>query len=154
MNHIFKEEFKKLKPEDIKNIINACAGQDILEHDVAKVLSNNYDGKYFIKYMEDEKYGFWTIQFGWKKATNMPMQMGTGFFDYSIKITPFKVEFENLNIANPFCKYRCRKSVEEHIPVYINQKCPHYKQAIMEEAQNFVNFLEPSSNNNDDEITQ
>lgn len=152
MNIQFKEEFKKLNPEEIKDIINACAGHDILEHDVAKVLSSNYNGKYFIKYMEDENYGFWAVQWGWEKATNMPINMGTGFFEYSIKISPFKIEFENQNISNPFCKYRCRKNVEEHIPIYINKKCPHYKQAIMEQAQSFVDFL--GTPNNDDEITK
>ena len=152
MNIQFKEEFKKLNPKEIKDIINACAGQDILEQEVTQNLSNNYNGKYFIKYMEDENYGFWTVQWGWKKATNMPINMGTGFFEYSIKITPFRIEFENQNISNPFCKYRCRKSMEEHIPIYINKKCPHYKQAIMEQAQSFVDFL--GTPNNDDEMTK
>ena len=36
MNHKFKEEFKKLNPEQLKEIINACAGQDILQENVAK----------------------------------------------------------------------------------------------------------------------
>lgn len=154
MNVKFKDEFKKLNPEQLKEIINACAGQDILQENVAKVISKNYDGKYHIFYVDDYDYGFWTVQWGWKKATNMPINMGTGFFEYSIKITPFKIEFENTNISNPFCKYRCRKAVEEHIPLYINKKCPHYRQAVMEEAQNFVDFLGKPDTNCDDEMSK
>lgn len=150
MNILFKNEFAQLDPNDIKAILNACAGQDILEQDVTKVLSDNYNGKYYIKYMNDDNYGFWTVQWGWKKATNMPINMGTGFFEHGIKITPFKVEFENQDISNPFCKYRCRKSAEEYLFAYINKKCPHYKQAVLEETQKFIQNLDVP--NCDDEI--
>ena len=148
MNNLFKHEFENLNASEIKEIVNRCAGRDILEIDALKdVFQNNYASKYFIKYINDDKYGFWNIEWGWKRAEGMPMSTGTGFFQYRLKITPFKVEVENANGNgdNPFSKPISRKHLEEYLFVYINKKCPHYKQAIREETERFIKMIDFTS---------
>ena len=85
MNNQFKTEFKNLNATEIKDIINGCAGRDILTKKLNndKYLENASDS-YFIKYLDNENYGFWTIQWGWKQIYYDNMATGTGFFENSI----------------------------------------------------------------------
>ena len=102
MNIQFKEEFKKLNKDKLKFIINGCAGRDILETDITQTnQKSHYNYLYYMSYIDDEKYGYWTIQWGYKKLTTGVFTTG-GNFEFSIKITPFKVEFYNTNSFNPF----------------------------------------------------
>ena len=139
MNKLFRNEFSSLDANKIKEIVNRCAGQDILQNDIVQTIKNA-NNLYYIKYIENEDYGFWNIQWGWKN-NKFPMPMG-GFFEYGIKITPFKLEFENTSSQNPYCKPHNRKQLEEYIQLFINKYCPHYKQAILEETEKFIKFLD------------
>ena len=144
MNNQFKTEFKNLNATEIKDIINGCAGRDILTKKLNndKYLENASDS-YFIKYIDNENYGFWTIQWGWKQIYYDNMSIGTGFFENSIKISPFKIEFDNTNANfNPFSKPSKQKYLEEYLFVYINKHCPHYKQALVEETEKFMQMLD------------
>ena len=145
MNNLFRTEFSNLDANKIKEIVNRCAGQEILQNDIVQTI-NTTNSLYYIKYIEDEDYGFWNVQWGWK-SNKYPMPMG-GFFEHKIKITPFKLEFENTTSSNPYCKQNNRKQLEDYIQIYINKYCPHYKQAILEETKNFIKFLDIS---NDDQ---
>lgn len=145
MNNLFKNEFENLKANEMKEIINRCAGHDILEIDALKdFLQNNYASKYFMKYINDDRYGFWNIEWGWKRAEGMPISTGTGYFQFRIKITPFRIEFENANgnSFNPFSLASKKKNLEEYIFIYINIKCPHYKQAVREETEKFIKMID------------
>lgn len=150
MNTKFKNEFKNLIPEDIKLIINRCAGMDILEYDVVKDISHNYSNKYFLKYIDDDRYGYWVIGYGWKKVQTESMSIGSGIFEYQIKITPFRVYFENNygKALNPYSKQQKQKQLEEYMLIYINKKCPNYKNAIIEETKEFIKFIEGSTKAN------
>lgn len=147
MNEQFKEEFKKLNAEEIKDIVNRCG-----EHNVFV----NCNDECFIKYMDNDEYGFWTIQWGMQKVQYMGMNFGCGFFKNSIKLTPFRLEFEVTNEpTNAYVKPRNKKSLEEYLQLYINRKCPHYKQAIMEETEKFIKMLDvPNNLENDDELSK
>lgn len=154
MNIDFKNEFKNLNPEEIKQIINGCAGNDILEEDITKFPTRQYSNKYAIKYIDDSHYGFWVVQYGLKKADSMPISIGTSIFEYQIKITPTRVYFESHHgkSSNPYALPTKRKSLEEYLFLYINKQCPNYKKAILEETQKFLNFLDgktSSSSNNE-----
>jgi len=144
MNNLFKYEFEKLNPNEIKEIINRCAGCDILEINAIEDFSqNNYDNKYFIKYIKDDRYGFWDIEWGWKRAEGTPISTGTGFFQHRIKIAPFKVEFDVK--SSVFAKHNKKKQLQDYMFIYINKKCKHYKQAIIEETERFINFLDATN---------
>lgn len=141
MNIQFKEEFKKLNKDKLKFIINGCAGRDILETDITQTnQKSHYNDLYYMSYIDDEKYGYWTIQWGYKKLTNGVFTTG-GNFEFSIKITPFKVEFYNANSFNPFVNTHKQKQLEDYIPIYINQVCPHYIETIREETEKFIKMI-------------
>ncbi|MBO5884326.1 MAG: hypothetical protein J6Q51_00855 [Clostridia bacterium] len=144
MNQQFKEEFKNLNPEDIQEIINRCAGQDVLEESITKFPQKEYTSKFYLKYMPDVEYGFWIVEWGWKKSTNPTIFLGSGYFEHQIKITPFRLEFQNVNgnSSNPYSSANKRKNVEEYLQVYINKKCPHYIQAVREKTEQFIQMID------------
>ena len=143
MNKQFKNEFKNLNASELREIINRCAGQEILQNDFVETIKKTTD-LYYIKYIEDEDYGFWSVQWGWKN-TKFPMSVG-GYFQYGIKITPFKIEFENTTTLNPYCRSNNQKQLEDYLHIYINKKCPHYKQVIVEETKKFISMLDKDDN--------
>ena len=137
MNDQFKNEFRNLNLEDFKNIINRLAGHDILQSS-----DINKPPAHFIKYIEDDNYGFWNVEWGWKSISVKGFPMG-GHFQFRIKITPFKIEFENIHSTfNPFAPIYKRKQLEDYLYIYINKNCPHYKQAIKEETERFIKMLD------------
>lgn len=146
MNNQFKKEFQNLDVEQIKYILNRCAGQDILQDDIS------HGGRScFIKYIEDDSYGFWTVQWRWEKFTVNNTIWG-GEFKNKIKITPFKVEFENTHSEfNPFSNANRIKQATEYLQLYIHKKCPTYVQAIREETESFIQMLEGFNKSNQDE---
>ena len=134
----FKEEFKNLDKEKLKDIINACAGRDVLETDFSKSINvKNPSTMYHIVYVDNEEYGFWVVNWSFKKFKNSFLPSNFGFFDSKIKITPFKIEYENVDILT-----NSKKQLEEYIFIHINKKCPHYKQAIKEKTEKFISMLE------------
>jgi len=140
MNNLFKNEFKGLNKNAIINIVNGCAGQEILTSNSALTVP-----KCFIKYIEDDSYGFWDIEWGWKsvKCNNV---LPSGFFQFRIKLTPFKVEFENTNSSfNPF-KTNNKKQLQDYWYILIHKNCQHYKHAIIDETNKFINKLELFNN--------
>ena len=144
MNNLFKEEFKKLNKTKLKEIINGCAGQDILEHGFSTTFSKDagYSKNkttYAITYVKDDNYGFWSVQWQWKTNYYVDMPIG-GIFENSIKITPFNVTFDIDSFA-PFANTNKKKNLKEYLFIYINKQCPHYKQAVKEEAEKFITFL-------------
>jgi hypothetical protein len=142
MNDRFKEEFKQLNPDDIKTIINGCANNDILEFDINKTLDLK-ETSYHISYIDNEEdYGYWVIQWKYKKISNPHMPMSTWTFENYIKITPFRLEFENKNTSfNPYTNHHHKKQLEEYIFIYINKCCPNYINAIKEETDRFINMI-------------
>lgn len=159
MNQQFYDEFKKLNPEEIKEIVNRCAGQDILEESVTNFPHKEFSNKYFIKHIQDEEYGFWVVEWGWKKSDNKYMMIPSGYFEHQIKITPFRLEFQNVNgnSSSPYTSASKRKNVEEYIQVYINKKCPHYIQAVREKTEQFIQMLDIDnkfSKPNDDDLSR
>ena len=142
MNTKFKEEFKNLNPEDIKNMLDSCGGHS--------VFTSNKD-TCFIKFFDDDNYGFWIIQWGLQKVKCLDMTLGCGFYKNTIKLTPFRAEFDMANDSiNPYVKPRNRKSLEEYLQLYIGRKCPHYSQAIREETEKFIKRLETFNFSDDD----
>ena len=151
MNEAFKEEFKQLSIEKLKAIINGCAGRDLLEKNLNETLTLS-ETSYHMKHINSEDdYGFWIVQWKYKKVTHENMPMSTWMFENSIKITPFRIEFENKNTSfNPFTHPHHRKQLEEYIFIYINQCCPNYINAIREETDRFIkmiSFNETKKNN-------
>lgn len=135
MNNKFKEEFKKLNAEKIKYIINRCA-----EHDFLEINKNSNNS--FIKYIDDDEYGYWVVEWGYKKIPYNNMFLGCGYFENSIIIKPFKIEFKINNKALYPFNTNGKKQLEDYLFVYINNQCPHYKQAIIEETEKFIKFLD------------
>lgn len=147
MNKEFKEEFKNLNSNEIKELINKCAGQEILES------ANNLKISHFIKYIENESYGFWIVEWARKKVQHFNMAFGVDIFEFSIKITPFKVEFENSHLTlNPFSRTNNKKLLEDYLPIFINKNCPHYKHAIIEETKKFIQYLDMDKDKNNLDI--
>lgn len=143
MNNQFKSEFKNLSKEEIKKIINGCAGRDILETSfIENIKVNNYDTLYNIVYVDNEKYGFWVVEWNLKKFENNFFG-GYRHFENTIKISPFRIDFEIVKSTfNSFASAHSKKQLEEYMQVYINRKCPHYKQTIIEETENFIKMLD------------
>lgn len=144
MNIQFKNQFKNLNSEEIKHIVNGCAGRDILELPInGNEMPSNSKTCYYIKYLDNDGYGFWVVQWGWKPICHKNMKLEGGFFEFGIKITPFKIEFENdKNSFNPFINTHNKKNLEEYLYIYINKKCPDYKKAVIEEVDKFIKFLD------------
>lgn len=152
MNLQFKNEFKNLDKNDIIKYVNGCAGADILGTEfVNNIQLNNPESAYFIKYIEnDDDYGFWIIEWSWRKIKLPHMIIASGFFEHSIKITPFKIEFNNAPSTrpNPYIKNHNKKQLEDYLYIYINKKCPTYKQAIIEETQKFIQKIDMFNESN------
>lgn len=158
MNDQFKSEFKKLNPDEIKYIINGCAGRDVLETKFSDAWqTNNKDTVYTILYIDDENYGFWNIEWCFKKFDNgFSINGGYGSFKYRIKITPFRIDFYNAdsNEFNPYSSPNRKTQVQDYLQIYINKKCPNYKQAAMDEMEKFfhkidINYKSETKNNDD-----
>lgn len=143
MNNQFKNEFKNLNKDKIKEIVNRCARFNILETEFSTNLNiNNLKTAYFIKYIEDENYGFWDVEWSWKKFPNF-LSNGVGNFEYRIKISPFEILFENSNSSfNPYSNGNSKQQCKDYLQIYINKSCPHYKQAIVEEMEKFLKKIE------------
>ena len=137
MNKEFKEEFKNLNIDEIKELVNRCAGTEILGPKAPDGRSNC-----FVKHIDDDSYGFWDIEWGLKTVHRGDIFLGE-HFQYRIKATPFRVDFENTSNStyNPNFKTNDKKHFEEYFYLYINRKCKHYKQAIIEETDKFIKFL-------------
>ena len=100
--------------------------------------------------MEDDNYGFWDVEWGWKQIYYLNMATGSGYFTNRIKITPFRIEVESLDKSiNPYSKPNTKKHLEEYLYLYINKKCPHYKQAVIEETEKFFKMLDYGDNENE-----
>ena len=141
MNNQFKLEFEKLNKDDIKEIVNKCANFYLLQKDITKHIDAYNNEKYAITYVEDENYGFYAILWDWQ-------QFNIGFggnFKNMIKLTPFLVTY-NIKGINPF-NANSKKQLQEYLFIYISKKCPHYKQAITEETQKFLNMLYNTKDN-------
>ena len=144
MNTLFKEEFAKLNPEDIKEIINRCSTVVCLQHDITKTLNiTDPNNTYFIKYIPDDDYGFWIVEWNYQKIKVGPMPMSTAKFASSVKITPFKIEFENTSGTLTSLD---KTHIQDYLQVYINKKCLHYKQAVIEETERFFKKIDPTYN--------
>ena len=138
MNEQFKNEFKNMNPSEIIEMINRYAGREFLEINSDYFNSRN---SCFISYIENNHYGFWDIEWGWEKSKSEKNIISTGNFKHRIKLSPFRIDFENMG-ATPYSKTITRKQLEERLFILINKKCPHYKQAIMEETKNFIKMLD------------
>lgn len=143
MNKEFKNEFMKLNPQEIKDIINRCAQQDILSKNLYDSFKGNNVDTYTINYIDNDEYGFWNIEWNWKQIYHVNMAFATGLYQNRIKITPFKIEVESAsNVSNPFAGQHKRKQLEDYLFIYINKKCSNYKRAIREETEKFIKMLE------------
>lgn len=144
MNKLFEEEFRKLNTEDLRTIINGCAGKNILEYGFNENICKNAgysrnEITYSIDYIEDDEDGFWCVQWQWENSYYQDMVIG-GYFENTIKIKPFNVTFK-VDYLSPFNEENKKKNLKEYIYLYINKKCPHYKEAIKEESEKFITFL-------------
>ena len=145
----FKNEFKSLNANKIKEIVNRCAGQDILNYSFSgnKVNVGNND-LYSINYIEDENFGFWMVQWNWEKNYHLNILLG-GQFQNSIKITPFNIFF-NITTPDPYKKMHKQQLLKDYLHIYIHKQCPNYVNAIKQETEKFIKFLEKT---NEDEHT-
>ena len=151
MNEQFKNEFKNMNPSDIVEMVNRCAGIKFLENNSDYFNSKN---SCFIAHIENNDYGFWDIEWGWEKSKSEKMIIDSGNFKHRIKLSPFRIDFENIG-ATPYSKTITRKQLEERLFILINKNCPHYKQAIMEETKKFIKMLDMFSgkqNENEDGV--
>lgn len=140
MNKKFKKEFASLNPYDLKYIINRCAGKDILlTNFVDNINIQDKTSAYYIKYLDNNEYGYWNIEWNWKSSNTYSM-IPCGLFQHQIKITPFRIDF-NSDTNATLTDITNKKQLQEYLFLYINNKCPHYKQAITEETTKFLNFL-------------
>ena len=144
MNSEFKKEFQLLNKDDIKEIVNKCAHFYLLQKDITKCLDAYNNEKYVITYVDDENYGFYAIQWDWQDHHYNNWVIG-GSFKSQIKLTPFNVTHD-INGINPF-NANSKKQLQEYLFLYISKKCPHYKQAIVEETQKFLNMLYGKNDN-------
>lgn len=148
----FKNEFENLDKNEIIQIVNRCAGKEVCFKNIEKMrrLSSDTFGAYSINYVQDDDYGFWCVQYGYKQIYYCNMPTGSGFFQYQIKITPFNVVFEQNDIAAPkiaFEKTSNKKNLEDNIQLHIYKKCPHYKKAIIDATKQFLTKLNPENKN-------
>lgn len=134
MNYLLKKEFMRLNENGLTNYVSKITGLNLINKKPAEV--NNLDDDataYEIKYIDDDKYGFWCIKWDWKQSKIAEEENEVkGFFQNKLIIEPFKVSAnylkskqENYLIDN----YSLRKELEK----YFNQNCPHFKQAFEED---------------------
>lgn len=135
----FKKEFKNLDEIALKNIINRCAKNNILKTYFAGNLhGKNLNKVYHIIYIDDEKYGFWLVEWSFKNyKNNIIKDIFYGYFEHRIKIYPFEIEYENVSIS-----LNQKSQLENRIFSYINNECPHYKEAFDKNIKNSVATLE------------
>ena len=93
MNYLLKKEFMRLNENGLTNYVSKITGLNLINKKPAEV--NNLDDDataYEIKYIDDDKYGFWCIRWDWKQSKIAEEENEVkGFFQNKLIIEPFKV---------------------------------------------------------------
>ena len=134
MNYLFKKEFMSLNKAQLARFVARIAGVKLTNNSPIKKNTPSDPTLYEIKYVDDDKYGYWCINWDWKESNVLEDETITGgYFKWTLKIEPFVVSVRHGNERRRMIGLTFRKQIQK----YLIRNCPHFKQAF-EETYNFA----------------